>query len=422
MKKLYLTYSLLAMFVALLSFTACGDDEEKKNSSYSSDNIEGVWYTTEDDWVLVITNDMITQYELMHSGTKGYYFNSNSLSWLYTINGNKITLDGEESFAYSLSGNTLKISSEGQVIAYTKFNGTIDQLLDYLNEGFNPEEPPAPDHQTSENMFSNEQDLLQYLAAVYETLSVFEEGQQSIETEQLKGKNFDASSEIVYSAWSNAYASISRVNIMLDALNNNSFNYDKNKYIIELMALRSFIYYQLTVMWGNVPYITEPIVEGSIGRTDKSEILRQLYQALDNIINYFSSDSFELRFDGNAAKILYAEITMALGNYDPAVSVLSNIGSTSDDYLLVKSSGSTSGYLKVYNKNYVTLLQNEFDGNRSSAVRSWYESENVYGVWAALKRLSAARELTGCDEDHLILPIPDREIIMNPMMTQNPGY
>ena len=200
MKKIFTTISLFAIMIAAFSFAACssGDDDVIYSSS-SSDDIEGIWYTTEDDWIFVITDDTITQYELLHTGNGGYSLNSHSLSWLYTINGNKIILNGEDPVAFSLNGDNLKFSGDGYVMSLTKFNGTLTQLIDYLNEGVTPDNPTPQDPVIEEYPFLNEQEFLSVLSLAYESFTQFEYYQQTIEASQLKGEAFNASSEIVYS-------------------------------------------------------------------------------------------------------------------------------------------------------------------------------------------------------------------------------
>lgn len=413
----------LPIMIALALFVACsssGDDEKNYNSGYN-DNIEGVWYTTEDDWIYVITNDMITQYELMHSN--GYSLNPKSNSWLYSIEGDKIILNSNEAIAYSLSGNTLKFAGDGYVIILTKYNGTLDQLMDHLNEGVHPEDPTPQDPSTSE-LLPSEQQVQSELTSIYYCLSQFEYNQQTIESAQLRGETFTSSSEIISSAWENAYSVITRANLLLSLLKDNFFDYDINRYITEATALRSFVFYQMTNMWGDVPYYTEPLGIGDYyAKTDKGTILSNIQQSLNGIIDNIPNTSDNLHFGNKAAQILLSEISMVLGENETARSILSAISSSAEeDLFVIKSPDSTGGNMKVYNTKYVSLLLKEFDGMRAASAKDWFESENVYGVWAALKRLSYAKDLTGCDDNHLVLPIPDSELLWNPMITQNPGY
>lgn len=428
MKRIYTTISLFAMMIAAFSFAACssGDDEVIYSNS-SSDNLEGIWYTTEDDWIFVITDDTITQYELLHTGNGGYSLNSHSLSWLYTINGNKIILNGEDPVAFSLNGDNLKFSGDGYVMSLTKYNGTLTQLIDYLNEGVTPDNPTPQDPVIEEYPFLNEQEFLSVLSLAYESFAQFEYYQQTIEASQLKGEAFNASSEIVYSAWQFAYSTITRLNLLINIIKNNNSGLDidqYNKYVAEMTALRSFVFYQMTIMWGDVPYFTKPLdADDYCTRTDKDKILSDIYQSLDDVFDKMPNSSDNMHMGKLSAQILLSEISVALGNYTRARSLLSEIGATTDeDYFVVMSPNPSDSNLKVYNKEYVSLLLKELDGNRASAGNEWFSCENVYGVWAALKRLSLAKDLTGCDDTHLLLPIPYNEILFNQMMTQNPGY
>jgi len=427
MKKIYTIISLFAMMIGAFGFAACSSGDDIIYSNSSSDDLEGIWYTTEDDWIFVITDDTITQYELLHTGNGGYSLNSHSLSWLYTINGNKIILSGEYSVAFSLNGDNLKFSGDGYVMSLTKFNGTLTQLIDYLNEGITPDNPTPQDPVTEEYPFLNDQEFLSVLNLAYESFAQFEYYQQTIETSQLKGEAFNASSEIVYSAWQFAYSTITRLNLLINTIKNNNSGLDidqYNKYVAEMTALRTFVFYQMTIMWGDVPYFTEPLdVDDYCTRTDKDKILSDIYQSLDDVFDMIQNASDNMHMGKLSAQILLSEISVALGNYTRARSLLSEIGATTDeDYFVVMLPNPSDSNLKVYNNGYVSLLLNELDGNRASAGNEWFSCENVYGVWAALKRLSLAKDLTGCDDTHLLLPIPYNEILFNQMMTQNPGY
>lgn len=115
-----------------LLFAACSSDDDDEPSVSKSELI-GTWYTLEDDWVLVFTESNVTQYEIWQSSGV-YSLNSYTVTSKYTLSGNKIIDEEGRSSTISISGNTLKLNSGRETLTYTKYNGTPQQLMDYLNK------------------------------------------------------------------------------------------------------------------------------------------------------------------------------------------------------------------------------------------------------------------------------------------------
>ena len=128
MKK-YLFLLLLAM---PLMFAGCGSDDDD-TPSVSKSELIGTWYTLEDDWVLVFTESTVTQYEIRHTGGT-YSLNSYTVSNRYTLSGNRITFEEGLSVTVAINGSKLTVSTGNQTLVYTKYNGTPQQLMDYLNK------------------------------------------------------------------------------------------------------------------------------------------------------------------------------------------------------------------------------------------------------------------------------------------------
>ena len=127
MKK-YLFLFLMAM---PLFFMGCSSDDDE--ATLSKSELIGTWYTLEDDWVLVFNESTVTQYEIWKNSGK-YSLNSYTVTTKYTISGNKIINEDGQNATASINGNTLKVSNGSESLTYTKFNGTPQQLMDYLNK------------------------------------------------------------------------------------------------------------------------------------------------------------------------------------------------------------------------------------------------------------------------------------------------
>ena len=132
MKKLKIWSMLMLLILALPMMVACGGDDGDDVKTINKSDLIGTWYTLEDDWVIVIGNSSVTQYEIWSSGGT-YSLNSYTYTWNYTINGNRMISDDGQEATISINGNMMIVSANGQTMNYTKYNGTPQQLIDYLN-------------------------------------------------------------------------------------------------------------------------------------------------------------------------------------------------------------------------------------------------------------------------------------------------
>ena len=132
MKRLRIWSMLMLLILALPMMVACGGDDGDDVKTINKSDLIGTWYSLEDDWVIVIGNSSVTQYEIWSSGGT-YSLNSYTYTWNYTINGNRMISDDGQEATISINGNMMIVSANGQTMNYTKYNGTPQQLIDYLN-------------------------------------------------------------------------------------------------------------------------------------------------------------------------------------------------------------------------------------------------------------------------------------------------
>lgn len=125
-------YLLLFLMAMPLLFVGCSSDDDDE-ATVSKAELVGTWYTLEDDWVLVFTESNVTQYEIWkNSGV--YSLNSYTVTSKYTLSGNKIIDEEGRSSVIAISANTLKLINGNETLIYTKFNGTPQELMNYLNQ------------------------------------------------------------------------------------------------------------------------------------------------------------------------------------------------------------------------------------------------------------------------------------------------
>lgn len=132
MKQLKIGSMMMLMVMAMPLMVACGSDSEDVKTVNKSE-LMGTWYTLEDDWVIVIGNSSVVQYELWKSGGS-YTLNPQTYTWNYTIEGNRMISDDGQEVTVSVNGNKMTVSANGQTMNYTKYDGTPQQLMDYLNK------------------------------------------------------------------------------------------------------------------------------------------------------------------------------------------------------------------------------------------------------------------------------------------------
>ena len=130
MKQLKIWSMMMLMVMPLM--VACGSDSDDVKTINKSE-LMGTWYTLEDDWVIVIGNSSVVQYKLWKSGGS-YTLNPQTYTWNYTIEGNKMISDDGQWAEVSVNGNKMTVSANGQTMNYTKYDGTPQQLMDYLNK------------------------------------------------------------------------------------------------------------------------------------------------------------------------------------------------------------------------------------------------------------------------------------------------
>ena len=132
MKQLKIWSMMMLMIMVMPLMVACGSDGDDVKTINKSE-LMGTWYTLEDDWVIVIGNSSVTQYEIWES-SGAYSLNPYTYTWNYTIEGNRMISDDGQEAAVSINGNKMTVSANGQSLVYTKYNGTPQQLIDYLNK------------------------------------------------------------------------------------------------------------------------------------------------------------------------------------------------------------------------------------------------------------------------------------------------
>ena len=106
-----------------------------------------------------------------------------------------------------------------------------------------------------------------------------------------------------YEYWLFLYEGIRDTNLTINRLSDSPINEErKNELISEAKFLRSFYYYYLVILFGDVPYWTEELVVedvSTLGKTPANEILANLITDLDEAESFLS----ESTFGGNGSRV-----------------------------------------------------------------------------------------------------------------------
>ena len=356
--------------------------------------------------------------EAFHSMENAWRINNGRIETYY-----KTT--NEPMYVYTL------IAVNGDMIT-VKMNGTLDDNLEstiVFKRGLIIEPPSVI---SEESVFDKIENVKLLRNNCYAQLASFEENQIKLENIRLnknKVHTINANTNQVDNVWTSAWETIVNANRIIEGITKTKAlsAEDVSSIIAEIRAIRAFVYYNIAMLWGNVPLITTTIEPNAIPSQAKQEaVLQYAYSEISDVVNNLPVTAVEgnLAICRKAGYLLQAELAMTLGNKTAAQSILSNVNSTSSDETIIWGfkKESTATTTPIYTNKHISLYKNECSGNTTNLISEWANSSFTYGYWAALKRLGQAQSVTGCDDYELLMPIPNRELNINNKLTQNPGY
>jgi hypothetical protein len=280
---------------------------------------------------------------------------------------------------------------------------------------------PVNNLATLNSPFKDEYHLKSYINKTYEQLSQFEKGQLEIERMRLDTSNNERitpTSSIIKNIWADGYRVIRSTNELLMQKS------VSEEYLAEARAIEAFVYYNMAMLWGNIPvvkFVDPNNYDVQSSQSKAEDVYRYCLELLKKCPSVQSLDNGHVT--NSFVNILYTELYLSLGQKDLAYSHLKKVLSFNESIftLNVVDINKTRSTIDIYTQKYVELLKDEIEGKDNSNV--WFDRGAIYGTWAALKRLGKAQSLTGIKDYELLLPIPQPEIdIYFPHIKQNPGY
>ena len=145
--------------------------------------------------------------------------------------------------------------------------------------------------------------------------------------------NVVADNGLVSDMWNNAYATISRANLVLDHIEGISMEEERhNRYSNEAKFLRALMYFNLVRIYGDVPLVLKDIKLPSeafeIGRSPQKDVYDQIIADLTDAEDLPESytDNVDMgRATKWAAKSLLAKVYLTLKRYDDAAAKLKEV-------------------------------------------------------------------------------------------------
>lgn len=420
---------------------------------FSLDSLYGTWqiskakYTEQakmTDWDHESTS--ITFKENGSFEGSGYFGNG---SGTYTVNGNTIEtfIGGSPFISYEVSA----YNKEENIIQCTAFIASSNQTIWMECSKILNTSPIVVIG--DDTIFGNEATVQAAMSGLFAKLRDFEIRREYLEYLIIKNDRTDLSplSSNISNVWKAGYNAINIANQIIKGLVNSSLSENfKFENLAQTRAIRSFIYYNMAVLWGDLPYITESTNENDlmngVSRSSVNSILENEIQAFDLYRENVSSKDYY--FTRTSNHMLNNEMAMYLKDLTKMVQFEKTGNPSMSDIMwsvLIYNPGIESNqyskYCKeifgdeyqqvapVYYNKHVDLYYEEINANlgNSSELKTllshWGTADTfIYGRWAMLKRIGQAQAQVGCKDYQLLLPIPQSEVNSNPKINQNPGY
>lgn len=319
---------------------------------------------------------------------------------------------------YEQKGSSITI---GDFSAFVDFNG--DGVIDDKDGETLDKVPDSI--VTEDTLFATEDNVQAVISGMYVWLRDYVKGQNELDAIRLDNANVNTihpGAALVCNTWGCGYRVNSMALIVAKGLTSKSFPYDPMPYLAEANVLRAFVMYNMAMQWGRIPIVEETGSDrvNSYVQSETNDVLNFCLALLDQ--SKLPSNDYDAgRLNGDAVKVLKAEIYLAMGDKSKAAKEVKSLPAE-DIFFIYETTpdGKPTGKIGLYSSDYVKLIKEEANGVDNSS--EWFARGHVYGTFAALRRLGAVQDKTGIDAHYNLLPIPSVELMVCPKFTQNPGY
>lgn len=452
MKKIY---ALLMFVMSAFMIAACSDSDD---GTAMENGMIGNWYCVEDGTIYTVEfnkngTGAMAIYTLESMSTlAGFYigWKAEGATLQYTLVENLLTVKPINSnevitAVVGITGNSMSLTDGDTAMMFTRYDGSEGKINELKKEVEDNWTELEPDDSHQEEVFEPTEDHIQtVIYGIYGNLRDYEYKQMLLEKIRLTGKDFydrpaspiTPSDGRVSDAWEAAYRTISSANMVIDILEtmegSNIEEYKRAAYINEAKALRCLVYYNLSQLWGSVPYVTIPDDPDNHDEIQQSPIYstQTLCSELDGILqNIDFLPEGERCITMEAVKALRAEVLLSLDHKEEAAYILQDC--QPDFYIAVDEQATPEIYRVfggkipnyTFEKTALLLKEAQAGTNEDKAALSaeWKAKGQDWGYWLMLKRTGQAQTVSGCKEHEILMPVPQFVVDQFPMQ-QNPGY
>jgi hypothetical protein len=418
--------------------SSCGNsDSESPEEKSLISQLKGKWYAVDENEIFSFTFDENGKGSLRNFIYKMGTWSETESDFSYTLIEHKLTI-------ISKSGDTIDmdidkivdgvayLSKDGESDIMTKYDGS-DQVINEqkikVEESWVDTDIPAyPSKQ-----FLSEEELMAEVELAYKEFKSFVFNQLNLEQIRLTKKDLSGESKSITpesseidATWKAAYQLINTTTNIIDNMDiPNRVKYlsytDCMKYHSEAIALRDYVYYNMTRLWEHMPFIktlagnTKPEVCNHI------EILRSIESELSGIDEVPGGEN---RLSKDVVDILRALIALNSGEqwYVHDYFLYTDVDfslpiSETEEPEMFKIFGSK---LIIYTNEIKDLLLKESQYQYDTLVTNWQALPYKSGYWDLLLRMKKAQEVSGCSQFELLMPIPKDKVTSE--LKQNDGY
>ena len=430
---------LLALWMG--SLASCSDKE---------DTLLGHWYCLNGSHICCMSFSEDGTGEITDYTYSERQWSERKFPLQYTLSGNTLILKPAEGDVFrgevGVAGNSMSLANEDSTTMFTRYNGdrsTIDALKKEIEN--NQLDVLPQDTIDGESFWQGEEQVTTAITALYIGLRDYEYKQMLLEKIRLTGKDFydrpakpiTPNSNEVSQAWEAAYKTISRANMVINALESNKpIEIDEHKrvaYANEAKVLRSLVYYNVAQLWEKVPFITVHNPDDPYASQSPVLPSRDIYLELNNTLSGIAVlPEGEHKVTLETVKALQGEISLSLGDKEGAKDLLA--GCHPDFNILIDKQQTPEMYqifgdkIPNYTSDKIELLLQEADMRNDEdaflLIDNWSNKKQYWGYWVMLKRTRQAQTVCGCKEHELLMPIPQVVLELGTVssLEQNPGY
>lgn len=348
-----------------------------------------------------LSDSLCSVWAKRHIFVSAFIVTSNGGKEIKNLLGETLTINAENGLYKSSisSDNDSCVQTELATIVATNIacsNGNLNILgnisieNDYDNVIFEPEIEPKTD--TTYHTFG-----------VLDACNRFVREQIQLETVRINNEYpLTPSTELVRWTMSDGYMVINNANYALVHISNLS-----SQEVASARFYRAFIYYNMAMLWGNIYFYTKPLTSLS----DVEEVERTTPSSQTDVYNFAYDEITEALndlpvFSHDAGLMLKAEIELTLGLFEEAYKTLQLISDKNIHFALVSENPEVRTQV-VYTPTHLALFTKEAKGETEQLHTEWANNDETrYGYWAALKRLGKAKEVAGCSDSELLMPMP----------------